>query len=59
MPEREPHPRAFHALVSLIGHLAGGAEGVMADYVRWEALVLAELGYGLDLSACAMTGARW
>lgn len=58
LPEREPHPRAFHALVSLIAHLAGGAEGVMGDYVRWEALVLAELGYGLDLSACAVTGAR-
>ena len=57
LPEREPHPRAFRALVSLIGHLAGGAEGVMADYVRWEALVLSELGYGLDLSACALTGA--
>ena len=57
LPEREPHPRAFRALVSLIGHLAGGAEGVMADYVRWEALVLTELGYGLDLSACALTGA--
>ncbi|MBP0465803.1 DNA repair protein RecO [Roseomonas sp. PWR1] len=56
LPEREPHPRAFQALVSLIGHLAGGAEGVMADYVRWEALVLAELGYGLDLAACAVTG---
>jgi DNA repair protein RecO (recombination protein O) len=57
LPEREPHPRAFRALVSLIGHLAGGAEGVIADYIRWEALVLAELGYGLDLSACAATGA--
>jgi len=58
LPEREPCPRAFHGLVSLIGHLAGGAEGVMADVVRWEALVLTELGYGLDLSACAVTGAR-
>ncbi|WP_188969147.1 DNA repair protein RecO [Neoroseomonas lacus] len=58
LPEREPHPRAFHALVSVIAHLAGGAEGVMADYVRWESLVLTELGYGLDLSACAVTGAR-
>lgn len=57
LPEREPHPRAFRALVSLIGHLAGGAEGVVADYVRWETLVLSELGYGLDLSACALTGA--
>lgn len=58
LPEREPHPRAFRALVSVIGHLAGGAAGVMADYLRWEALVLAELGYGLDLSTCAVTGAR-
>lgn len=56
LPEREAHPRLFHAMVSLIGHLAGGAEGVLADYVRWEAMVLAELGYGLDLSACALTG---
>ncbi len=56
LPEREPHPRAFRALVSLIGHLAGGAEGVMADYVRWEALVLSELGYGLNLDTCAVTG---
>ncbi len=56
LPEREPHPRAFHALVSLIGHLAGGAEGVLADYVRWEALVLTELGYGLNLESCAVTG---
>jgi len=36
--------------------LAGGAEGVVADYVRFESLILAELGYGLDLAACAVTG---
>ena len=58
LPEREPHPRAFHALVSVIAHLAGGPEGVMADYVRWESLVLTELGYGLDLTSCAVTGTR-
>ena len=29
----------------------------MADAIRWEALVLTELGYGLDLAACAVTGA--
>ena len=26
--------------------------------VRWEVVVLAELGYGLDLSTCAITGAE-
>ena len=56
LPEREAHPRAFAGLVSLIGHLAGGAEGVIADYVRFEALILTELGYGLDLATCAVTG---
>ena len=58
LPEREPHPRAFHALVSVIAHLAGGAEDVLADYIRWESLILTELGYGMDLAACAVTGAR-
>jgi DNA repair protein RecO (recombination protein O) len=56
LPEREAHPRAFAGLVSLIGHLAGGAEGVIADYVRFEVLILTELGYGLDLATCAVTG---
>jgi DNA repair protein RecO (recombination protein O) len=27
-------------------------------YLRWELGLLAELGFGLDLSACAVTGAR-
>ncbi len=58
LPEREPHPRAFQALVSVIAHLAGGAEDVLADYIRWESLILTELGYGMDLSTCAVTGAR-
>jgi len=56
LPEREAYPHAFAGLVSLIGHLAGGAEGVIADYVRFEALILTELGYGLDLVTCAVTG---
>lgn len=58
LPEREAYPRAFAGLVSLISHLAGGANGVIADYVRFEALILTELGYGLDLATCAVTGAH-
>ena len=50
LPEREAHPRAFRGLVSVIGHLAGGAEGVMADAIRWEALVLTELGYKVGIN---------
>jgi DNA repair protein RecO (recombination protein O) len=56
LPEREAHPRVFQALVPVIAHLQRGAAEVMPDYVRWEILVLADLGYGLDLKCCAMTG---
>ncbi len=31
---------------------------MLTDLVRWEATVLTELGYGLDLSRCAVTGAE-
>ena len=57
LPERLPHPGAFHGLVSLIGRLQGGVAALLPDYVRWEVALLAELGYGLDLSRCALTGA--
>lgn len=56
LPEREPHRQAFHGLVHLIAHLPRGAV-MLTDLVQWEALLLAELGYGLDLTACAVTGA--
>ncbi|MGH7041853.1 MAG: DNA repair protein RecO [Acetobacteraceae bacterium] len=56
LPEREPHPRVFQGLVALIAHLADGA-ALLADLVRWEAALLAELGYGMALGACAVTGA--
>jgi DNA repair protein RecO (recombination protein O) len=40
------------------GASVGASEPWAADYVRWEVLVLAELGYGLSLDACAVSGAR-
>jgi DNA repair protein RecO (recombination protein O) len=55
LPEREPHPRVFHGLLSFIARLSQGPT-MLADLVRWETLLLADLGYGLDLSACAVTG---
>jgi DNA repair protein RecO (recombination protein O) len=56
LPEREAHPRLFDGLLSFIARLAGGA-GLLAEQVRWEALLLAELGFGLDLHSCPVTGA--
>jgi DNA repair protein RecO (recombination protein O) len=55
LPEREAHPRIFHGLLRLIAGLAQGAP-MIAELVRWEMGLLADLGYGLDLSACAVSG---
>lgn len=54
LPEREPHPRIFDGLVHLIAHVA--EPGAIPTLVRWELTLLSELGYGLDLTSCAVTG---
>jgi len=55
LPEREPHGPVFEGFVVLLDALASGQAWGEA-YIGWELGVLAELGYGLDLSACAATG---
>jgi DNA repair protein RecO (recombination protein O) len=57
LPEREPHPVLFEGLVRIVSRLVHGAAHAMPDYIRWEAMLLAELGFGVDLAACAVTGA--
>jgi len=55
LPERVPQPRIFHGLLRLIPRLPLG-ESVLTELVQWEMVLLADLGYGLDLSVCAVTG---
>lgn len=59
LPEREPHPNLFAATKALFTLMADMPEPDSwgALYVRWETGLLAEMGYGLDLDACAATGA--
>ena len=56
LPEREPHPGAFLAFEALAEAL-GFSDIWPAVFVRFEAGLLEELGFGLDLSRCAATGA--
>ncbi|GIX12096.1 MAG: DNA repair protein RecO [Paracoccaceae bacterium] len=56
LPEREPHPALYGATVAVMDRL--GAPGWQAAYARWELSLLRELGFGPDLSACAVTGGR-
>ncbi len=55
--EREPHEGLYEATELMIGALAG-EEDWRPLLVKWELGLLAELGYGLDLSCCAATGRR-
>jgi len=57
LPEREPHPRFYAGIIELLDDL-GRDDNYPARYVRLEFDLLAELGYGLDLSCCAATGVR-
>jgi DNA repair protein RecO (recombination protein O) len=55
LPEREPLPRIFAGLLRLIPRLPLG-ESLLTEVIQWEMVVLSDLGYGLDLSGCAVTG---
>lgn len=55
LPEREPHPGAFLAFEALMGAFVL-PEVWPAVFVRFEAGLLEDLGFGLDLSRCAATG---
>ncbi|MFC7537588.1 DNA repair protein RecO [Sphingomonas sp. GCM10030256] len=59
LPEGQPYPRLFEALDGLLAAIeaAPSASGWGAALVRFELLLLAELGFGLDLQQCAVTGA--
>lgn len=57
IPEREPHETVFAAAEILLdGMSETDFHHWGALYVRWEAGLLDELGFGLDLRCCAATG---
>ncbi|MEO1109099.1 MAG: DNA repair protein RecO [Pseudomonadota bacterium] len=56
LPEREPHPAIYKQTEQLMD-LLGQDDIWPLAYLRWELALLEELGFGLDLSACAVTGA--
>lgn len=55
LAERDPHPRLFDGLKLILQHFDDPLR--TGEFVlRFEAALLEELGFGLDLSACAATG---
>ncbi|WPZ22056.1 DNA repair protein RecO [Sulfitobacter faviae] len=56
LPEREPHPALYRRTEALLDMLGQGDVWPLA-YLKWELRLLEEMGYALDLDACAVTGA--
>lgn len=56
LPERDAHP-GLYALSRDLIEVLGAAADWPARYSAWELALLAELGFGLDLGRCAVTGA--
>lgn len=58
LPEAQPYPYLHAALDGVLGAVeaAPAARGWAAALVRYELLLLAELGFGLDLERCVATG---
>ncbi|SCW89936.1 DNA replication and repair protein RecO [Sphingobium faniae] len=58
LPEGTPYPALYQALDGVLGAVeaAPAARGWAVALVRYELLVLAELGFGLDLTRCAAMG---
>ncbi|MEL6643112.1 MAG: DNA repair protein RecO [Pseudomonadota bacterium] len=56
LPEREGHPVLYRRTITLLD-MIGVNEAWPLAYLRWELALLDEMGFGLDLSVCAVTGA--
>jgi len=61
LPEGQPYPRLYTALDGMIGAIeaAPAARGWAVALARYETLLLAELGYGLDTAATVDAGSDW
>ena len=57
LAERDPHPALWASTVRLLDALQTAPDWPL-QYLRWEMQLLEDLGFGLDLTACAVTGSR-
>lgn len=56
LPERQAHAALYHQTLTVLNMMDGDFWPLA--YLRWEVSLLDEMGFGLDLTECAVTGAR-
>ena len=57
LPEREAHPALYDRTLAVLEMMEESPFWTLA-YLRWELALLEDLGFGLDLSRCAVTGSE-
>ena len=55
LPEREPNLQCYERTERLLDMLVNSS-GWHGEYLNWELELLSEIGFGLDLDACVVTG---
>ena len=58
LADRQVHSSLFLETLNFIHYLNNKEEFWVKKYIKWELKFLTELGYGLDLSVCAVTGTK-
>ncbi len=56
--EREPHFDLFEDLLEFLNNIDANEQDFLSEYIKLEVNMLKTLGYGIDLSSCALTGKR-
>jgi len=55
LPERQPHPALYGSTLTLLDAVCSH-DGWTPDYLNWELQLLRDVGFGLDLACCAVSG---
>tara|TARA_B100002052_G_scaffold297199_1_gene327349 strand:- start:565 stop:1299 length:735 start_codon:yes stop_codon:yes gene_type:complete len=58
LPERESYKNLYRESLHFLKIVNYNNFDWLCDYIRWELKFLAELGYGIDLTSCAVTGQK-
>lgn len=56
LPERDPHPHLHAVTEALLDQMGESGTAWLGLYAAWECALLEEIGFGLDLATCAVTG---
>ncbi|MAU27720.1 MAG: DNA repair protein RecO [Pelagibacterales bacterium] len=58
LADRQVNSTLFIETLNLINYLNNRGKYWLSNYIKWELILLSELGFGLDLKVCAVTGLK-